>query len=89
MPSEVCFKANNFIINPEQEQSRKNMNEDDAVIKQFTIKGKGIFSIEPKYNHNQIVATDSPTFLAKAFDDEANGRGLRKLWETVVGYSKK
>ena len=45
--------------------------------------------MEPKYHHNEMVVTNSPTFFAKAFDDEANGHGLRKLWESVVGYSKK
>ncbi len=43
--------------------------------------------MEPKFRENDAISLQSKKFPVKAYND--SGRGLRTLWEAVVGYSKK
>lgn len=83
IPSELNFKKEEQYNNPEESPSLK----DEIHMKQFNVRGKGIFDMEPKYKDGQVVLSQSKKYPVKAFND--SGRGLRSMWEAVVGYSKK
>jgi hypothetical protein len=61
---------------------------DNDDIKSYSIRGKLLEEKEPKYKCGSIVKEISNAIEVKLYDEEKSG-GLKSLWESVVGYTKR
>ena len=57
-------------------------------MKSYSVKGKGIFSVDPLYEKGSVIEKDLKTFTVKAYNEEKS-EGLKMIWESVVGYTKR
>lgn len=57
-------------------------------MKSYRVVGKVAESPEPVYFRGAIINAHLHTFVAKVYDEEKSG-GMRKFWESIVGYSKR
>jgi hypothetical protein len=49
------------------------------LIKQYNIRGKGIFDIQPKYREGDRINAQNKKFQVKSYNNE-NSKGLLMLW---------
>lgn len=57
-------------------------------MKSYRVLGKVNALKEPLYFKGALVNSHVQTFAVKVFDEASSG-GLKKFWESIVGYSKR
>jgi hypothetical protein len=58
-------------------------------LRHYVFRGKCAFDPKPKYRVNDAISGNLKKYPVKAFNNEGAGRGLKVLWEKVIGYSKR
>jgi hypothetical protein len=73
-------------MNPEEVEFRT---KPTYPLKHFAFRGKCAFNPKPTYRVNEVIKGSFKKYPVKAFNHEGQGKGLKILWERVLGYSKK